>query len=268
MPDIFLYAGEANPTDIKLTDPTVVRSSGGAITGTASFVESGEVIQATGSLTIVGTASLTESGEKISATATETFVSTSAFKEASDNLSATGNELFTSTIALKESSDNVSAVGEQTVSSEATFTESGEEINAIGSETFVSTIGLTESGEKINATASEDYLSTALLKEASDNLSATVTVSGVTPVDITATASMVEGSEFIGANCELQSLNVIGGSFQGRLPSIYADKVVGYIPTSEEIAKKLLDDLLKQAKEEYAILEDEELALVLALALV
>jgi len=31
MPDLFLYAGEANPNDIKLSDPTVVRSSGGII---------------------------------------------------------------------------------------------------------------------------------------------------------------------------------------------------------------------------------------------
>jgi hypothetical protein len=29
VPDIFLYAGEANPNDIKLSDPTVLRSGGG-----------------------------------------------------------------------------------------------------------------------------------------------------------------------------------------------------------------------------------------------
>jgi hypothetical protein len=225
MPDIFLYAGEANPTDIKLTDPTVVRSSG-SITGTATFAQTSDSIQATGSLTIVGTASLTESGETIGAIASESFTST------------------------------------------VEFVESGEKINADASELYLSEISFNESGEKISATASEDYLSISSFVESSDKVNATATVSGVTPVDITATASMVEGSEFIGANCELQSLNVVSSSFQGRTPSIYADKVVGYIPTSEEIAKRLLDDLLKQAKKEYAILEDEELALVLALALV
>ena len=32
MPDIFLYAGEASVNDVKLSDPTVVRSGGGGPT--------------------------------------------------------------------------------------------------------------------------------------------------------------------------------------------------------------------------------------------
>jgi len=37
MTDIFLYAGESNPSDLKLRDPTVL-AGGGAITGTGVLV--------------------------------------------------------------------------------------------------------------------------------------------------------------------------------------------------------------------------------------
>ena len=34
MPDIYLYAGEASATDIRLSDPTILRSGAGTIDGT------------------------------------------------------------------------------------------------------------------------------------------------------------------------------------------------------------------------------------------
>lgn len=40
MPDIFLYPGEANPNDIRLSDPTVLRSAGGAIKDGAAAMSS------------------------------------------------------------------------------------------------------------------------------------------------------------------------------------------------------------------------------------
>jgi len=48
VPDIYLYAGEASPNDIKLTDPTALLSAGGIIETEASC---------TGAATVTGVAS-------------------------------------------------------------------------------------------------------------------------------------------------------------------------------------------------------------------
>ena len=52
MPDIFLYAGEPNPNDIRLGDPTALRGGGGATsysyTGSGGFVLAGAATYAIG----------------------------------------------------------------------------------------------------------------------------------------------------------------------------------------------------------------------------
>ena len=49
MPDIFLRAGEANPSDVKLRDPTLA-DSGGAVTGTGALTLVGVAVTGTGTV--------------------------------------------------------------------------------------------------------------------------------------------------------------------------------------------------------------------------
>ncbi|MGH7261617.1 MAG: hypothetical protein ACREI9_13225 [Nitrospiraceae bacterium] len=64
-PDIFLYAGEAQPNDVRLADPTVVRggtqtftyvASGGIVFGGAAVLKKTKVFRATGGIVFAGAA--------------------------------------------------------------------------------------------------------------------------------------------------------------------------------------------------------------------
>jgi len=89
MPDIFLYAGEANPNDIKLSDPTLLRS-GAAITGTSAQSQSIATSSATGAIANVGTSSNPQTDSTSSASGLLTVTGTSAQSQSANQSQASG----------------------------------------------------------------------------------------------------------------------------------------------------------------------------------
>ena len=81
MPDIFLRAGQANPSDVKLTDPTTADSAGANTTGTIAATQAVQ----TGALV-----------------AAERFIATSAVSQAVQSGAIVGREAFRATSAVSQ----------------------------------------------------------------------------------------------------------------------------------------------------------------------
>ncbi len=97
MPDIFLYGGQANPNDVKLTDPTQLAGGAGEVTSTATWDQAPASWEATGSETVTGTGTYVQAAATWAADVSETVTGTGSFTQAAASWSATGAETLTST---------------------------------------------------------------------------------------------------------------------------------------------------------------------------
>lgn len=113
MPDIFLYQGQPNPSDVKLTDPTQL-SGQAAISGTADITSPASSIAVTGADTFTGTAALTSPASAIAATSTEAFSGTLSLTSPASSIAATAAGTFTATAALTIPASAIDATGSLT----------------------------------------------------------------------------------------------------------------------------------------------------------
>ena len=109
MPDIFLRAGEANPNDVKLRDPTLADSV--AITATATWVQAAASWDATAAETFASTAAFAQAAAAWAAIAAETFTTTATWTQAAGAWDATGSETFTTTAAFAQAAATWAALG-------------------------------------------------------------------------------------------------------------------------------------------------------------
>lgn len=118
MPDLFGYPGEANPKDIKASDPTVLRS-GVSVTGTGDVTWTSPAMAANGLETFTGTGAVAWTVPAFAGTSAETFTGTGTVTFAGLGLAGTGAESFTS------SGSTVFAVAALAGSGLETFTSTG-----------------------------------------------------------------------------------------------------------------------------------------------
>ena len=87
MTDIFLRSGEANPSDIRLRDPTLADS--GAVTANFAVTEAADTLSAAATLAIQATFTVTEADDTLTSAAVLALQATLATTEADDTLSST-----------------------------------------------------------------------------------------------------------------------------------------------------------------------------------
>ena len=129
------YLAQPSVAPVLSTQPNATLGLPPAITGTASFVQSGEAINGVGQETYTSTAVFVQSGERISGAGNETYTGTAQFKQGGEVFRATDTEVIT-------------GVG--------VFTESGESINAVA---MVIATGIDDAGRK------DEYQNLQLLQE-------------------------------------------------------------------------------------------------------
>lgn len=110
--DVFLYSGEVNPSDIKLSDPTqLISAGGGTITGTSSATKSGITATVNALETFSATADASKSALVSSGSGAETFSATSAETKTALTSLATGAELFSASSTASKSALSGDATG-------------------------------------------------------------------------------------------------------------------------------------------------------------
>jgi hypothetical protein len=110
MPDIFLYSGEPNPNDIKLSDPTSLRS-GAAITGTSAQSQSIATSSANGLITVSGSSPVSQSANSSQSTGTITVSGSSALTQSPQTSDASGSISVTGASSQSQSPNQSDASG-------------------------------------------------------------------------------------------------------------------------------------------------------------
>lgn len=174
--DVFLYSGEASAADIKLSDPTVLRSEGGAppVTGTLSATLSDATLAASGVEIFTGTLASTLGASTLSASGVEVFTGTLASTLSAATMSASGAEVFTGTLASTLSASTMSASGEEVLTGTLASALSNATSAISGSEVFTGTLSTTLN----NATAAAAGLQVFQGGLASSLSSATMAAAG------------------------------------------------------------------------------------------
>lgn len=110
MTDVYLYQGEANPSDVKLTDPTTLAGSS-AITGTSDLVAVLATIAVTASLIFSGTADVSASSAIATGTAAQTYSSSSTTAAVNASLSGSAGLTFEASSAVAPAAATSLGVG-------------------------------------------------------------------------------------------------------------------------------------------------------------
>jgi len=139
MPDIFNYAGEVQPNDIRLADPTQLRSGGAATTGTAAAVATKAVSAATGLEAFSSTAAGTAHAATSAATGLEVHSGTASATATRATAAATGEEAFTASAAGTARKATSSASGAQSFTATASAAGRAAQGSATGVQVFVGT---------------------------------------------------------------------------------------------------------------------------------
>ena len=109
MPDIFLRSGEAQPTDVRLRDPTVA-DSGGSIVGALTATEAGDTLAGGATLALVATAAIGGAGDTATAGAALALAVTVVPVETDDIVTGIAALVLTGSVAtLIEADDTVAA---------------------------------------------------------------------------------------------------------------------------------------------------------------
>ena len=150
------YLAQPSVAPVLSTQPDATLGLPPAITGTASFVQSGEAINGVGQETYTSTAVFVQSGEAINGVGQETYTSTAVFVQSGERISGAGNETYTGTAQFKQGGEVFRATDTEVITGVGVFTESGESINAVA--TVIAT-GIDDAGRK------DEYQNLQLLQE-------------------------------------------------------------------------------------------------------
>lgn len=185
--DIFLYQGEANPADVKLTDPTVLAGGGGAVTGIGAIVFAVAALAGSVAETFTGTGAETFAAPALTATGAETFASSGAIAFAGPALDGTGTSGsagVTGTGAVLFSVPGFVAAGAETFSATGAQTFTGPSLAGAGSEAFTGTGAEAIAVSAFAGVALETFTSTGATSFAGPAM-----IGGVPP-DVTGTGAL------------------------------------------------------------------------------
>jgi hypothetical protein len=154
MTDIFLYAGEANPNDIRLRDPTVAGGGGGpaTITGTLAATEASDTAAFAGLIAHTGTLAASEASDTVAFVGTVAHTGALSVTEASDTASLAGSIAHTGTMAATEAEDAFAASGTVTgsgvtITGDLVVTEAADTAAVVGLINHTGALSATEDGD-------------------------------------------------------------------------------------------------------------------------
>jgi hypothetical protein len=123
MPNIYLYAGEANPKDVKLSDPTVQRATSGAITGTVTGAQARQTEAIAGTESFAGSATGPQKGQTEAIAGTEAFAGTVSEAQARQTGAVEGSQTFAATASTGQARQAGEAIGSESFDGKVTTSQ-------------------------------------------------------------------------------------------------------------------------------------------------